>query len=212
MRLNKSNKRQKDYKMVSDRSGLVYPASQIVRQWDGLLVAKHEEEPRHPQEFVRGVVDDYVVRNPRPRQSIESTLSSGSTTISEPIIERDGDFVISRIADAITTRGEPFGLGDSFYSADLGSVRQVNRVVFQFDEIGLPAKFLNIYTSEDGVTYNRMETPFVDIIRSQVEGEETSVMIGRRARYLQFRFEPISGQIDATIALSKFDVIGGNTN
>lgn len=65
--------------MISDRSGFRYPASEIVRQWDGLLVAKREEEPRHPQEFVRGVVDDYAVRNPRPPAPYEATVSTGNT-------------------------------------------------------------------------------------------------------------------------------------
>lgn len=71
MRLNsgaraKRNRSKGDYLVVSDRSGIAYPANEIVRQWDGLLVHKSEEEPRHPQEFVRGVVDDYTVRDLKP--------------------------------------------------------------------------------------------------------------------------------------------------
>lgn len=40
------------------RTGRVVRASDIRKEWNGLLVAKEEYEDRHPQEFIRGIVDN----------------------------------------------------------------------------------------------------------------------------------------------------------
>ena len=42
-----------DYLVKSDQSGRVFYASEMVKQWDGLLVHHTEFEIRHPQDFVR---------------------------------------------------------------------------------------------------------------------------------------------------------------
>ena len=40
------------------RTGRVVRNYDIRKEWTGLLVAKEEWEPRHPQEFIRGIVDN----------------------------------------------------------------------------------------------------------------------------------------------------------
>ena len=40
------------------RTGFKVKLSEIVRQWDGLLVHRRFADRRHPQEFVRGVRDN----------------------------------------------------------------------------------------------------------------------------------------------------------
>ena len=40
------------------RTGRVVRASDIRKEWNGLLVAKEEYEVRHPQEMIRGIVDN----------------------------------------------------------------------------------------------------------------------------------------------------------
>ena len=214
MRLTRTNtgrrgRKSGEHLMISDRSGFRYPASEIVREWTGALVAKHEEEPRHPQEFVRGVVDDYAVRNPRPRTPYESTLSTGNTALSEgEIIDRFDANVVTRDGESILTRALVLGAGNSLLIASLGSVKFVSRVVFTFDFLTEGRDVLNFYTSEDGVNYTPLTQPFTDIIRSFQDGEPTSVSIGRRCQYIAIRFELPSGTIQPQFLVSQFDVIG----
>lgn len=56
-----------DYLIQSDRSGFVYPASEMVTQWDGLLVHRSEVEERNPQEFVRARKDPEALTDVRPK-------------------------------------------------------------------------------------------------------------------------------------------------
>lgn len=195
--------------MVSDRSGFVFPASEIVRQWDGLLVHESEEEPRHPQEFVRGVVDDYAVRNPRPPAPYESTVSTGNTaTFSVELVDRDGNELVDRNGNILRTRGSVFTASDNIVLADIGSIKSVSFVKFKFTELNASQHRLNIYTSEDGSDYEGLVTPFVDMVRDFTVGVEVMVPIGRRARYVALRFEPIQVQVQANLTLAQFDVIG----
>jgi len=54
------------FKRVCDRTGRILLARDTRKEWNGLIVDKNEWEPRHPQEFVRGVMDDQTVPEPRP--------------------------------------------------------------------------------------------------------------------------------------------------
>lgn len=197
------------HKMVSDRSGFVFPSNEIVRQWDGLLVHESEEEPRHPQEFVRGVVDDYAVRNPRPRAPYEATVSTGNTaTFSVELVDRDGNELVTRDGLILRTRGATFSPTTNIIQADIGSIKDVSFVKFTFTELTAGKHLLNIYTSEDGVSYDGLVVPFVDAVRDFAVGEEVMVPIGRRARYVAMRFAPIGTQVQSNLAISQFDVIG----
>src|SRR4051812_44222211 len=51
---------------ISMRSGFRVSPSQLTREWTGLMVARSEADPRHPQEFVKGRVDRQSVPNPKP--------------------------------------------------------------------------------------------------------------------------------------------------
>lgn len=55
-----------DNNAVCDRCGKPFKASQLKKTWDGLWVCERDWEPRHPQDFVRGVKDDPHVRISRP--------------------------------------------------------------------------------------------------------------------------------------------------
>ena len=46
-----------DWNAECDVCGQKYKASKLKKRWDGLLVCSKDWEPRHPQDFVRGVKD-----------------------------------------------------------------------------------------------------------------------------------------------------------
>lgn len=56
-----------DHWGISDLSGRKFRMSEMVRQWNGLLVHQSEWEPRHPQELVRNYPREKPVRVSKPR-------------------------------------------------------------------------------------------------------------------------------------------------
>lgn len=46
---------------VCDVCGFVFKSDQLIKTWNGLYVCKDDYEPRHPQDFVKGVKDDQSV-------------------------------------------------------------------------------------------------------------------------------------------------------
>lgn len=58
-----------DWLVICDRDGFKYKASEMRKEWNGLIVHKNNFETRHPQEFVRGRKDD---------QSVPWTRSEGA--------------------------------------------------------------------------------------------------------------------------------------
>lgn len=55
-----------DWNVIDQQSGFRKKASEVRRQWDGLIVDKDHWESRHPQDFVRAKRDRQAVHNPRP--------------------------------------------------------------------------------------------------------------------------------------------------
>lgn len=53
---------------ICDRTGFATRAERTRKEWTGLIVRESVWEPRQPQDFVKGVVDDQTVPQPRPRQ------------------------------------------------------------------------------------------------------------------------------------------------
>lgn len=81
-----------DHLVVCDRTGFTRYASEMRREWDGLLVWKRVLFSRHPQDLIRGLPDDARVENARPRgipqfvgpltTELTANASAGATTIS----------------------------------------------------------------------------------------------------------------------------------
>ena len=54
------------WKVCCDRCGFDKLSSELRKEWTGLRVCHECWEPRHPQDFVRGVPDDQTVPWARP--------------------------------------------------------------------------------------------------------------------------------------------------
>lgn len=55
-----------DNNATCDRCGFPFKASQLRKTWDNLWVCPKDWEPRHPQDYVKGVLDDQSVEINRP--------------------------------------------------------------------------------------------------------------------------------------------------
>lgn len=58
-----------DHWLVCDSCGLDYRRSEMRMRWDKLMVCQKDWEPRHPQEFVRGIKEKIAVDIARPVQT-----------------------------------------------------------------------------------------------------------------------------------------------
>ena len=106
---------------ISDRSGLQYPYSEMVREWNGSLVHTSEFEPKQPQLEPKPVGSDpQALYNPRPQPAsktslillddnpFESIIYSGTTYVNvySPDHQRSaGDIVRFRGPPVVTTSG-----------------------------------------------------------------------------------------------------------
>lgn len=54
--------------LICDRTGRKTRRSNMVKEWNGLMVREDSAEERHPQDFVRGVKDQQAFPNSRPEQ------------------------------------------------------------------------------------------------------------------------------------------------
>jgi hypothetical protein len=223
--------------VVSDRSGFVYRNTDVVRQWDGLLVGKDEEEPRHPQEFVRGVVDDYAVRNPRPRAPYDFVIgrvgisdrfnqqicSRSSVPIQQRprrsfavplLLDRLDRPIVDRSGTSVWWRSADnividfFGAPGEIAFIDLGSVKSVSNAIIKIDSIDRPQKFLQIYTSTDDVTYTPLELQANYALQDIKLGTPTGVSIGKKARFVSIGYAPPEGSAEVNACVSQFDVYG----
>jgi hypothetical protein len=64
------------------RCGFDYRASKVKKEWTGLIVCEECWEPRHPQDFVRGVSDDITPPspvNPRPADKFTDVTFAADT-------------------------------------------------------------------------------------------------------------------------------------
>ena len=106
---------------ISDRSGMVYPYSEMVREWNGSLVHTSEFEAKQPQLSPKPVGSDpQALYNPRPQPTSKTSLIlldnnpftsiiySGTTYVnvySEDHQRKEGDVVRLRGAPEVTTAG-----------------------------------------------------------------------------------------------------------
>lgn len=55
-----------DWNAICDECGFKFKGSELRKRWDGYMVCKDDWEPRHPQDFVRGVKDSQPLPWTRP--------------------------------------------------------------------------------------------------------------------------------------------------
>jgi hypothetical protein len=63
---------------ISDRSGMAFPYTEMVKEWNGSLVHYSEFEPKHPQIRRKRIVADAIaLQNTRPQRFQQPTDVSG---------------------------------------------------------------------------------------------------------------------------------------
>lgn len=70
-----------DWNAECDRCGFNFKASELRKEWTGLRVCRDCWEPRHPQDFVRGVPDRQAPDWARPGSVSEPFVNGGGTDV-----------------------------------------------------------------------------------------------------------------------------------
>jgi hypothetical protein len=107
-----------DYYQLDDLSGFKIRASRSRKipggQTGGLIVAPERWEPQHPQDFVRGVVDDQTVPQARPRQKNQFVITATYVTAFSPrltawmTVDSIEGFSIGDRVSVMLDGGEPY--------------------------------------------------------------------------------------------------------
>jgi hypothetical protein len=75
---------------IDPLSGFEIAHSELVRNWDGDLVARQFADKRHPQDYVRGVKEQIALPNPRPEPPEEYMAVTITTEDGIAILTADG--------------------------------------------------------------------------------------------------------------------------
>jgi hypothetical protein len=109
-----------DHNSISDRTGFKVKASELRPEWTGNYVESRHWEPRHPQDFVRGIRDNPAVDNPRPGPA--DTFGVSETTLDAD--ELPGQTVLSVTSTANMTVGDSIKIAldnDEFHLSTISS-------------------------------------------------------------------------------------------
>ena len=84
-----------DWNVITDCCGMKRKFSQVIKQWDGLIVCPEHHDPRHPLDFVKSTHDDQRVPFARPespplyRDDLDGTVDT-TNVISDPVFADTG--------------------------------------------------------------------------------------------------------------------------
>lgn len=172
-----------EHLVVCDRSGKIYDSTNVRKEWNGLIVGRDEWEPRHPQEFRRGIREDIAVREARPGGAKTVNLA---TTIDD-ITPVSGSVVASVYTSAALDETRPF----VFWTLDLGAAFDLT--VVKLEGLALsgaaPAPIrrgVKFGISDDDVIYTDLD-PAIGAFSDglQPAGATHIVTINAQARYLR---------------------------
>jgi len=102
---------------ISDRSGMAFPYTEMVKEWNGSLVHYSEFEPKHPQIRRRHATSDAIAlqnsRNMKFQQPItvaanDNTLANSGGTmvgVANLILPGNFAFITAQPADVLTSAG-----------------------------------------------------------------------------------------------------------
>jgi len=79
-----------DHNALCDVCGFKFKASELKQRWDGLMCCQQDWEPRHPQDFVRGIAETAVPDFIRPRETILAATCTPATCSAIPGVAGPG--------------------------------------------------------------------------------------------------------------------------
>ena len=99
---------------ISDRSGMAFPYTEMVKEWNGSLVHYSEFEPKHPQIRRKRIVADAIaLQNTRPQRFQQPTdisgvyADSGGSMVGVANLTLPGDFAYITQGQTVMVPADP---------------------------------------------------------------------------------------------------------
>ena len=99
---------------ISDRSGMAFPYTEMVKEWNGSLVHYSEFEPKHPQIRRKRIVADAIaLQNSRAQKFQQPTnidgvnADSGGTMVGVANLTLPGDFAYITQGQTVMVPADP---------------------------------------------------------------------------------------------------------
>jgi hypothetical protein len=99
---------------ISDRSGMAFPYTEMVKEWNGSLVHYSEFEPKHPQIRRKKIVADAIaLQNSRSQKFQQPTnidgvfADSGGTMVGVANLTLPGDFAFITKGQTLMVPADP---------------------------------------------------------------------------------------------------------
>ena len=99
---------------ISDRSGMAFPYTEMVKEWNGSLVHYSEFEPKHPQIRRKRIVADAIaLQNSRSQKFQQPTnidgvfADSGGTMVGVANLTLPGDFAFITKGQTLMVPADP---------------------------------------------------------------------------------------------------------
>jgi hypothetical protein len=99
---------------ISDRSGMAFPYTEMVKEWNGSLVHYSEFEPKHPQIRRKRIVADAIaLQNSRSQKFQQPTnidgvyADSGGTVVGVANLTLPGDFAYITQGQTVMVPADP---------------------------------------------------------------------------------------------------------
>jgi len=99
---------------ISDRSGMAFPYTEMVKEWNGSLVHYSEFEPKHPQIRRKRIVADAIaLQNSRSQKFQQPTnidgvyADSGGTMVGVANLTLPGDFAYITQGQTVMVPADP---------------------------------------------------------------------------------------------------------
>ena len=99
---------------ISDRSGMAFPYTEMVKEWNGSLVHYSEFEPKHPQIRRKRIVADAIaLQNSRSQKFQQPTnidgvyADSGGTMVGVADLTLPGDFAYITQGQTVMVPADP---------------------------------------------------------------------------------------------------------
>jgi hypothetical protein len=182
-----------------DNTGLRILSGDSRKQWDNQIVWKGQFDERNPQEFVRGVVDNFAVMDARPESPdsvvlatgavIDAQLTGGAVTLLQ--LDAGSLKYVSFVRFTITK----FGLilpvflqvgNDTLVDGNGDVLTAGNEFIDKTTIFHQFATGLRIETSNDAVTWADIDDPLTRLLLDRARiGEAIELGIGRNARYVR---------------------------
>ena len=99
---------------ISDRSGMAFPYTEMIKEWNGSLVHYSEFEPKHPQIRRKRIVADAIaLQNSRSQKFQQPTnidgvyADSGGTVVGVANLTLPGDFAYITQGQTVMVPADP---------------------------------------------------------------------------------------------------------